>query len=179
MTKKQIIKTLTEFNEWRRSGNNIPHSPEVIGKAIDSAIELLKDQPLTAGYQPTIDAMNPEPPTEKSSVSDDFSFTPLLSKYQNQKPKDFGDYQERCYPVSAVLDMFSEIKQNYKAAQQPQEGKWISVDRLNEFLITKMKSWLIPTSLDEEVLQIKAESYNEAIVDIRKHILSLPKQPQK
>lgn len=31
--------------------------------------------------------------------------TEILSKYQHQKPKDFGDYMERCYPVSAVMDM--------------------------------------------------------------------------
>jgi len=29
----------------------------------------------------------------------------LLTKYKDQQPKMFGDHQEKCYPVSAVLDM--------------------------------------------------------------------------
>ncbi len=45
----------------------------------------------------------------------DMSMTPILSKYQYQKPKDFGDYMERCYPVSAVMDMLKEYSdQNTK-----------------------------------------------------------------
>lgn len=38
----------------------------------------------------------------------DTTMTPILSKYQYQKPKDFGVYVERCYPVSAVMDMLKE-----------------------------------------------------------------------
>ena len=40
----------------------------------------------------------------------DLSITYLLSKYQHQKPKDFGDYQERQYPVSAVIEIIRELK---------------------------------------------------------------------
>ena len=45
----------------------------------------------------------------------DMTMTPILSKYQYQKPKYFGDYMERCYPVSAVMDMLKEYSdQNTK-----------------------------------------------------------------
>lgn len=48
MNKNEVIKILTEHNKWRRGGNNMPHSPEIIGKAIDTAIEMLKQpQPLS------------------------------------------------------------------------------------------------------------------------------------
>lgn len=37
----------------------------------------------------------------------------LLIKYKDQKPKNFGDYVERSYPVSAVIAMLEEVQQNF------------------------------------------------------------------
>lgn len=42
MKTKEIIKTLKDFNEWRRGGNGKMLDPKVIGEAIDEAIKKLK-----------------------------------------------------------------------------------------------------------------------------------------
>lgn len=34
----------------------------------------------------------------------------LLIKYKDVQPKEFGDYVERSYPVSAVIAMMNELK---------------------------------------------------------------------
>lgn len=53
----------------------------------------------------------------------DITLSALLSKYQYRKPKDFGDYVERSYPVSAVIEIINELK----TANLPiQFAEWLS-----------------------------------------------------
>lgn len=47
----------------------------------------------------------------KPGKMEDLSITHLLSKYQHQQPKNFGDDMERQYPVSAVIEIIRELKQ--------------------------------------------------------------------
>ena len=54
---------------------------------------------------------------------DDLSITSLLSKYQHQQPKTFGDYMERQYPVSAVIEMIRELKSSNLSIQF---AEWLS-----------------------------------------------------
>ena len=54
---------------------------------------------------------------------DDLSITSLLSKYQHQKPKEFGDYMGRQYPVSAVIEMIRELKSSNLSIQF---AEWLS-----------------------------------------------------
>lgn len=43
MTKEQTIKTLIEFNKWRKGKTEIiPYTPKEIGEAIQAAITFLK-----------------------------------------------------------------------------------------------------------------------------------------
>lgn len=35
----------------------------------------------------------------------------LMYKYKDVQPKNFGDFGERCYPASAVIEMLNEQKQ--------------------------------------------------------------------
>lgn len=59
---------------------------------------------------------------------DDLSITSLLSKYQHQQPKSFGDYMERQYPVSAVIDMIRELKSSNLSIQFAEwlsENEWV------------------------------------------------------
>lgn len=43
MNKQEVIKILTESNQWRRGEvKDYPYSPETIGEAIDAAIEILQ-----------------------------------------------------------------------------------------------------------------------------------------
>ena len=45
MNKEEAIKTLEEFNKWRRANEDIDMpDPKDIGKAIDFAIKYLKDE---------------------------------------------------------------------------------------------------------------------------------------
>lgn len=54
---------------------------------------------------------------------DDLSITSLLSKYQHQQPKIFGDYMERQYPVSAVIEIIREVKSSNLSIQF---AEWLS-----------------------------------------------------
>lgn len=54
---------------------------------------------------------------------DDLSITSLLSKYQHQQPKNFGDYMERQYPVSAVIEIIRELKSSNLSIQF---AEWLS-----------------------------------------------------
>ena len=59
---------------------------------------------------------------------DELTITSLLSKYQHQKPKDFGDYQERQYPVSAVIEIIRELKcanLSIQFAEWISENEWV------------------------------------------------------
>ena len=59
---------------------------------------------------------------------DDLSITSLLSKYQHQQPKTFGDYMERQYPVSAVIEMIRELKSSNLSIQFAEwlsENEWV------------------------------------------------------
>lgn len=40
---ERIVHILNEYNKWRRGGTGIQISPNVIGLAIDSAIEYIKE----------------------------------------------------------------------------------------------------------------------------------------
>lgn len=59
---------------------------------------------------------------------DDLSITSLLSKYQHQQPKNFGNYMERQYPVSAVIEMIRELKSSNLSIQFAEwlsENEWV------------------------------------------------------
>jgi hypothetical protein len=59
---------------------------------------------------------------------DNLSITSLLSKYQSQKPLDFGEYQERQYPVSAVIEIIRELKSenlSIQFAEWLSENEWV------------------------------------------------------
>ena len=59
---------------------------------------------------------------------DDLSITALLSKYQHRKPKDFGDYAERQYPVSAVIEIIRELKDSKSEilfAEWMADNEWV------------------------------------------------------
>ncbi len=65
----------------------------------------------------------------------------LLEKYRKQEPKKFGDtHQEKCYPVSAVIEML-------EFAQK--QGQPLPIDNVSnhrELLIAyEMKLWIKPT----------------------------------
>ncbi len=60
------------------------------------------------------------------------TITSLLAKYQHQKPKDFGEFQERQYPVSAVIEMIREVKNenaSFEFAKWLSDGEWIRRDK--------------------------------------------------
>lgn len=45
MTREEVIKILTEYNDWRRGNTDeLKHSPTTIGVALEKAIELLQKQ---------------------------------------------------------------------------------------------------------------------------------------
>lgn len=46
MKTKEIIKTLKDFNEWRRGADIKIEGPKIIGEAIDEAINLLSSKQL-------------------------------------------------------------------------------------------------------------------------------------
>jgi len=55
------------------------------------------------------------------------SITDLLLKYKNQKPKEFGEYSERTYPVSAVISIIEELginKHSMRFAEWLSENEW-------------------------------------------------------
>lgn len=59
---------------------------------------------------------------------EDLLITSLLSKYQHQKPKIFGDYMERQYPVSAVIEIIRELKNlntSIQFAEWLSENEWV------------------------------------------------------
>ena len=58
-----------------------------------------------------------------------------------------------------------------------QQAGWIDVKDVDNHLISMKKSWLIPTSKDEEVKMNEAEIYNEAILDVRKYLLNVNHPP--
>ena len=75
----------------------------------------------------------------------DMTMTPILSKYQYQKPKDFGDYTERCYPVSAVMDMLKQysLEQNKQLLDEIDMLKFQlkAADSVNENLSKQIEQY--------------------------------------
>lgn len=90
---------------------------------------------------------------EQRVENQDMTMTPILSKYQYQKPKDFGDYMERCYPVSAVMDMLKEYSNLQNATL---------IKERDEFINSIRKSLDANDIEDSEfILKQCIESYNK------------------
>ena len=50
---------------------------------------------------------------------DEITLTTILYKYKDQQPKQFGeDFGEKCYPVSAILNICEEYHQMMKEREQ-------------------------------------------------------------
>lgn len=48
----------------------------------------------------------------------------LFNKYFMQKPLNFGNAQERCYPISAVINMLDEYASQFKQRAETAEKEW-------------------------------------------------------
>lgn len=110
MNNTEVIKILTEHNQWRRGGDNIPHNPETIGKAIDAAIELLERKRDPHGFLINTDI-------------DDTMSKPLSDKEIEVAAKDYAENENSAY----TNDYYGFI-QGANFANRPQAG-WIDVPK--------------------------------------------------